>query len=82
VITVRENQVLMLIADGLANKQIASELNISIKTVENHRQGLMNRLNIHEVAGLTRYAICQVPVRIHVSAAVAQGQVPSLSPAL
>jgi DNA-binding NarL/FixJ family response regulator len=58
-ITARERQVLKLIAEGLANKQIASELNISIKTVEGHRQGLMNRLNIHEVAGLTRYAISQ-----------------------
>jgi DNA-binding NarL/FixJ family response regulator len=65
-ITARESQVLKLIAEGLANKQIASELNISIKTVEGHRQGLMNRLNIHEVAGLTRYAISQglIPTRI------------------
>jgi len=58
-ITSREKQVLSLIARGLVNKQIASELNISIKTVGNHRQALMDRLNIHEVAGLTRFAISE-----------------------
>jgi len=56
-ITSRETEVLKLIADGLANKQIASALNISVKTVGNHRLELMKRLNIHEVASLTRYAI-------------------------
>jgi DNA-binding NarL/FixJ family response regulator len=49
--------VLQLIAEGKANKQIASELGISIKTVEKHRQHLMQKLRIHDVAGLTRYAI-------------------------
>ena len=58
-ITGREKEVLRLVAGGLVNKQIASELNISIKTVGNHRQALMDRLNIHEVAGLTRYAISE-----------------------
>jgi len=58
-LTGRETQVLKLIADGLVNKQIASELNISIKTVMNHRDGLMKRLDIHQVAGLTRYAISE-----------------------
>ena len=56
-LTGRETQVLKLIANGLVNKQIASELNISIKTVMNHREALIKRLDIHEVAGLTRYAI-------------------------
>jgi DNA-binding NarL/FixJ family response regulator len=56
-LTSRENEVLQLIAEGLANKQIASELSISIKTVEKHRQQVMNKLNIHDVATLTRYAI-------------------------
>lgn len=58
-ITTRERQVLKLIADGLENKQIAGELNLSIKTIKNHRLELMKRLNIHHVAGLTRYAISQ-----------------------
>jgi DNA-binding NarL/FixJ family response regulator len=46
-----------LIAEGRANKQIAAELCISIKTVEKHRQQVMNKLGIHDVAGLTRHAI-------------------------
>jgi DNA-binding NarL/FixJ family response regulator len=53
----REREVLQLIAEGYANKQVAAELNISIKTVEKHRQHLMEKLNIHDIAGLTRYAI-------------------------
>jgi DNA-binding NarL/FixJ family response regulator len=56
-LTSREAEVLQLIAEGFSNKQIASELCISIKTVEKHRQQVMNKLNIHDVAGLTRYAI-------------------------
>ena len=53
----REMEVLQLIAEGKANKEIASELGISIKTVEKHRQHLMKKLNIHDTAGLTRYAV-------------------------
>jgi len=56
-LTSRELEVLQLIAEGHLNKQIAGVLGISIKTVEKHRQHLMNKLNIHEIAGLTRYAI-------------------------
>jgi len=56
-LTSREAEVLQLIAEGFSNKQIAGELSISIKTVEKHRQQVMNKLNIHDVAGLTRYAI-------------------------
>jgi DNA-binding NarL/FixJ family response regulator len=56
-LTSRESEVLQLIAEGFSNKQIAAELSISIKTVEKHRQQVMNKLNIHDVAGLTRYAI-------------------------
>jgi len=56
-LTTREAEVLQLIAEGFSNKQIAAELSISIKTVEKHRQQVMNKLNIHDVAGLTRYAI-------------------------
>ncbi len=53
----REAEVLQLIAEGKANKETAEELEISIKTVEKHRQHLMEKLNIHDTAGLTRYAI-------------------------
>ena len=48
---------LQLIAEGRANKETAEELRISIKTVEKHRQSLMDKLNIHDTAGLTRHAI-------------------------
>lgn len=53
----RETEVLQLIAEGKANKETAAELGISIKTVEKHRENLMAKLNIHDTAGLTRYAI-------------------------
>ena len=56
-LTGREVEVLKLIAEGLSNREIAQVLDISIKTVEKHRQGTMNKLDIHEVAGLTRYAL-------------------------
>jgi len=57
ILTTREAEVLQLIAEGHPNKQIADQLSISIKTVEKHRQQVMNKLNIHDIAGLTRYAI-------------------------
>jgi len=53
----RELEVLQLIAEGKTNKESADELRISVKTVEKHRQSLMEKLNIHDTAGLTRYAI-------------------------
>ena len=53
----RELEVLQLIAEGKTNKESADELRISFKTVEKHRQSLMEKLNIHDTAGLTRYAI-------------------------
>jgi len=53
----RETEVLQLVAEGNVNKETAAELGISIKTVEKHRQNLMKKLNIHDTAGLTRYAI-------------------------
>ena len=56
-LTSRETEVLQLIAEGFANKQIAAELGLSVKTVEKHRQGVMNKLNIHDTAGLVRYAV-------------------------
>jgi len=56
-LTSRETEVLQMVAEGSANKQIAAGLGISIKTVEKHRQQLMDKLNIHETAGLTRHAI-------------------------
>ena len=56
-LTSREAEVLQLIAEGKANKETAAELGISMKTVEKHREHLMEKLDIHDTAGLTRYAI-------------------------
>jgi len=56
-LTSREMEVLQLIAEGKANKEVAAELGIGIKTVEKHREHLMQKLDIHDTAGLTRYAI-------------------------
>lgn len=56
-LTPRENEVLQLVAEGQSNKQAAALLGISVKTVEKHRQHLMNKLDLHETAGLTRYAM-------------------------
>jgi DNA-binding NarL/FixJ family response regulator len=56
-LTSREMEVLQLIAEGKANKETASELGIGMKTVEKHREHLMQKLDIHDTAGLTRYAI-------------------------
>ena len=56
-LTSREMEVLQLIAEGKANKETASELSIGIKTVEKHREHIMQKLDIHDTAGLTRYAI-------------------------
>jgi DNA-binding NarL/FixJ family response regulator len=53
----RQMEVLQLIAEGYSNKQMGSMLCLSTKTVEKHRQGLMAKLNIHNVANLTRYAV-------------------------
>jgi DNA-binding NarL/FixJ family response regulator len=56
-LTSRETEVLQLIAEGKLNKETAAELGISVKTVEKHRDHLMKKLDIHDTAGLTRYAI-------------------------
>jgi len=56
-LTSRETEVLQLIAEGKANKETAVELGIGMKTVEKHREHLMEKLDIHDTAGLTRYAI-------------------------
>ena len=57
VLTDREREVLQLLAEGKSTKQIALKLHISVKTVETHRRQIMNKLDIHTVAELTKYAI-------------------------
>jgi DNA-binding NarL/FixJ family response regulator len=53
----REREVLQLIAEGYSTKEIAVKLSISVKTAETHRANLMTKLDLHGIAGLTRYAI-------------------------
>jgi len=56
-LTPRQREILQLIAEGYSTKKIAQTLSISVKTVETHRMQLMERLEIHDIAGLVRYAI-------------------------
>lgn len=57
ILTPRQTQLLQMIADGYLTREIAASLRISRKTAEKHRQSLMDKLNIHEIASLTRYAV-------------------------
>jgi len=56
-LTSREREVLQLVAEGKSTKEIAQILDLSVKTAESHRSNLMKKLDIHEIAGLVRYAI-------------------------
>ena len=56
-LTLRQREILQLIAEGYTTQEIATLLNISVKTVETHRMQLMDRLDIHDIAGLVRFAI-------------------------
>jgi DNA-binding NarL/FixJ family response regulator len=56
-VTGREREILAMIAAGLSNKQIASQIKRSVKTVEKHRANLMRKLQLHNVADVTRYAM-------------------------
>lgn len=58
-LTPRQREILQLIAEGHSSKQIAHRLDASVKTIESHRASLMERLDIHDIAGLVRYAIRQ-----------------------
>ena len=69
-LTSREVEVLQLIAEGKANKQTAAELGISVKTVEKHRQQIMDKLDIHDTASLTRYAIAAGIIESFVTLAI------------
>ena len=58
-LTAREREVLVQIAEGLSNKEIASRLGVGVRTVETHRERIMRKLDIHSVAGLTKFAIAR-----------------------
>jgi DNA-binding NarL/FixJ family response regulator len=53
----RQREILQLLAEGRSNKEIAVALDLSVKTVETHRKEVMERLGLHDIAGLVRYAI-------------------------
>ena len=59
VLTVREREVLQLLAEGRTVGEIARDLCLSVKTIETHRQHIMNKLNIHSIARLTKYAVSE-----------------------
>ena len=65
-LTSREREVLVQIAEGKSNKEIADALRIGVRTIETHRERIMRRLNIHSVAGLTKYAIANGLVALEV----------------
>lgn len=64
-LTRRQAEVLQLIAEGYCNKQIAALMFLSKKTVEKHRQSLMLKLNVHNAAALTRYAVCRGTIEVN-----------------
>ena len=69
-LTTREREVLTLIAEGQSNKEIANKLGIGVRTIETHRERIMRRLDIHSVAGLTKYAIANGLVGLDGSAPI------------
>ena len=83
-LTSRQTEVLQLIAEGYSSKAMAARLCLSLKTVEKHRQVVMDKLDIHNVAALTRYAVSTGVVesnRVPAGAlAVEYGKMPALSP--
>jgi two-component system nitrate/nitrite response regulator NarL len=76
-LTAREREVLVLIAEGKSNKEIAESLEIGVRTIETHRERIMRRLNIHSVAGLTKYAIANELVSLEGEPGKATGSSPS-----
>jgi DNA-binding CsgD family transcriptional regulator len=62
-LSLRESQVLQMVAEGRTTKEMARALDLSAKTVEAHRTSLMRKLDIHDVAGLVRYAVRRGVVR-------------------
>ena len=69
-ISAREREVLIAIAEGLSNKEIACRLGVGVRTVETHRERIMRKLNIHSIAGLTKFAVAKglVPLQRELTA--------------
>ncbi len=64
-LSAREREVLVAIAEGLSNKEIADRLGVGVRTIESHREHIMAKLGIHTVAGLTRFAVAKGMVTLH-----------------
>jgi DNA-binding NarL/FixJ family response regulator len=64
-ISAREREVLIAIAEGLSNKEIACRLGVGVRTIETHRERIMRKLNIHSIAGLTKFAIAKGLLPLH-----------------
>jgi len=64
-LTEREREVLAQIAEGLSNKEIATKLGIGVRTIETHRERIMRKLNVHNAAGLTRFAIANNLIKLN-----------------
>jgi DNA-binding NarL/FixJ family response regulator len=71
----RERDVLIAIAEGLKNKEIACRLGVGVWTIETHRENIMNKLNIHTVAGLTKFALAKGVVPLQLVGSSAQNRV-------
>ena len=63
-LTAREREILQLIAEGNTTKEVAAKLDISVKTADSHRTNVMSKLDIHDVASLTRFAIQQGLIQV------------------
>jgi DNA-binding CsgD family transcriptional regulator len=63
-LTPRERQVLQLISEGHTTKEVANVLGISVKTADTHRTSIMRKLDVHETAGLVRYAVRSGLIRV------------------
>ncbi len=74
----RESEVLQLVAEGKANKEMAATMGIAIKTVEKHREHLMRKLGIHDTAGLTRYAIGAGVIESNIQVTIIQPRAPRI----
>ena len=72
-LTLREVELLQMLTEGHGNRQMALELGISIKTIEKHRQHLMEKLHIHDIAGLTRFAIAAGIIDSSVQSTITHG---------
>ena len=75
-LTDREREVLVQIAEGRSNKEIADHLHIGVRTIETHRERIMRRLGIHSVAGLTKYAIANGLVSVEADTAPGSAPAP------